>query len=61
MEIIIEKEINPAQLMDELLAEGLIQTLKPDGTSTVQGNTVYIENDTNIERINEIILNHVPN
>lgn len=60
MKIIVEKEINQAQLMDELLAEGMIQPLKPDGTSTIQGNVIFIGENANIEQINHIIDIHVP-
>ena len=62
MELEYTKTINSAQLMDELLALNLIEKKQPNGTSTVQGDVVYVSDDTPqtaIEQINQVVTAHV--
>jgi hypothetical protein len=58
MKLIIDKEINAPKLMDELLKAGLIQPTTEDGTSSLQGNTLYILDTADTDAIQIIINNH---
>ena len=60
MKIEIQKEINSAKLFDELLTAGLIQPTQTDGTSPMQGNTLYLPDDTDISTIQTVIDAHDP-
>lgn len=54
----ITKEINPAKLMDELLNAGLISPTTEEGTSPLQGNTLYVADSADTVAIQAIIDNH---
>ncbi|MBB6214949.1 hypothetical protein HNQ80_001034 [Anaerosolibacter carboniphilus] len=56
----ITKEVNSSKLMDELLAQGLINPLCEDGTSTIRDNSVFIDDEENIEAVQQIIDAHDP-
>lgn len=56
----ITRAINQSKLMDELLNLDLITPLKPDGTTSLQGNELYIENEENLTQIEQIIDAHDP-
>jgi len=60
MKIEIQKEINPAKLLDELLIVGLIQAVTEDGTSPIQGNTLYLPDTANTQAIQAVIDAHEP-
>lgn len=56
----IQKDVNHSKLMDELLSSGLITPLRPDGTSSLQDNELYISDETRLSEINEVIDKHDP-
>lgn len=58
MEIKVVKEFNGPKLMDELLNVNLIQPTRPDGASSMQGNTIYVDDDANINAIQSVINAH---
>jgi hypothetical protein len=60
MKIEIQKEINSAKLFDELLTAGLVQPTQIDGTSPMQGNTLYLPDGTDTTAIQVVIDGHDP-
>lgn len=60
IKIEINKQINEAKLLDELLKNRLIEPVNEDGTSTVTTEFVYVANEENVNEVQQIIDVHDP-
>ena len=56
----IIKEFNAPKLYDELLQKNLITPVQGNGTSRLQGNLLFVEDDSDIAAIQSIIDAHDP-
>ena len=56
----IIKEFNAPKLYDELLQKNLITPVQDNGTSRLQGNFLFVEDDSDIVAIQSIIDAHDP-